>query len=132
MNNNDDLGLDKVEGGELTKWPAEQAGKIKIVGVLKSYKNQPDSGKGEGHVYEVKTKNGIQAFFAPTLLHKKLSEIAIGNIVSIAFTHVSKTSTGNPLKHFDVAHGKPTEERLKAIGLELFDETVGGDDSSVE
>lgn len=119
-----DLDLETVKDGELFKW--ETVGS-KVVGVLKSYTSRKTQ-MGDGNIYEVRTKDGIVPFFAPMLLHKKLKEIPTGNIVSIEYTKKSKTGGGTDLKHFEVAHGKPTPERLKAIGIEMTDESVGGDD----
>ncbi len=121
------LVLDEVKDGELHKW--EKVGTV-VVGVLKSY--QPRQTKmGVGQMYEIKTKNGTVAFFAPMLLHKKLSEVPVGNIVSIKYTEKSRTNSGTDLKHFDVSQGKPTPERLKAIGLDIVDETISADDIDI-
>lgn len=116
----DELDLKEVETGELYKW--DVLGK-EITGILKSYKSQ-NTAKGTGHVYEVRTKDGIIAFFAPSILHKKLQDVAIGSVVKIKYTEKSKTNSGNELKKFDVKQGTPTEERLKALGLPLFDNTI--------
>lgn len=105
-----------VEDGELLKWDKEG---VKLEGVLLSYRTQQGP-KGEGHIYEVKTKDGISPFFAPSLLHKKLQTVAIGNVVSIHFTKITKTGGGNDLKHFDVGHAAPTEANLKAVGVEML------------
>jgi len=123
-NSSDDLGLEQVKDGELQKWDTIGT---KVVGVLKSYTPRKTA-MGEGHVYEVKTKDGTVPFFAPSLLHKKLQDIAVGNIVSIEYTKKTKTGGGTDLKHFEVLQGKPTPERLKALGIEMTDETVGGEE----
>ena len=123
--NTNDLGLEKVKDGELLKW--ETVG-IKLVGVLKSYTPRKTA-MGEGNIYEVKTKDGTVPFFAPSLLHKKLSDIAIGNIVSIEYMKKTKTGGGTDLKHFEVSQGKPTIERLKSLGLDVTDEKVGDIDA---
>ncbi len=120
MSDEQNLDFQTVEDGQLCKW--ETVG-TKIVGVLKSYAFRRTN-KGDGNVYEVQTKNGLIPFFAPSLLHKKLKSIAIGNIVSIEYTGKTKTQGGNDLKHFDVKFTKPTEANLKAIGVEMFDNTV--------
>lgn len=112
----EDINYEEVVDGELTKF--EQEG-MTIEGVLQSYKEQNTS-KGIGNVYEVKTKNGVAAFFAPSLLHKKLSGIAKGSIVKITYLNTSKTAGGNTLKHFDVKFAPATEANLKAIGIEMF------------
>lgn len=119
-----DLGLETVKDGSLQKWDTVGT---KVVGILKSYMSRKTT-MGDGHVYEVKTKEGTVPFFAPSLLHKKLQDIAIGNIVSIEYTKKSKTGGGTDLKHFEVAQGKPTPERLKALGIEMTDEVVGNND----
>lgn len=118
-----DVKFDKVEDGELLKW--ETVG-TKVVGVLNTYRAQKTA-MGEGHVYEVKTKDGIVPFFAPTLLHKKLQSVAIGNIVNIEYLKKTKTGAGTDLKHFDVGVAKPTEANLKAIGVEMFDKVDDGE-----
>lgn len=116
----DNLGLEVVKEGELLKWDITGT---KVVGVLKSYTPRKTA-MGDGHIYEVRTKDGIAPFFAPSLLHKKLSDVAIGNIVSIEYTKKTKTGAGTDLKHFEVAQGKPTVERLKALGIEMTDKNV--------
>lgn len=115
--NDVDLDLTPVEDGKLLKWDKEG---VKVVGVLKSYKEQKTA-MGLGNVYQVETKEGIIPFFAPSLLHEKLKNIAIGNIVSITYTKKTKTGAGTDLKHFDVAFGEPTEAKLKALGIEIFE-----------
>jgi len=117
---NKDLGLDSVKDGELLKW--ETIG-TKVVGVLKSYTPRRTA-MGDGHIYEVKTKEGTVPFFATMLLHKKLRDVPIGNIVSITYVKKTKTGGGTDLKHFEVSQGKATPERLAAIGVELFDDTA--------
>lgn len=112
-----EVAYEEVVDGELQKF--EQVGKT-IEGILVSYKSQPDKGKGPGHVYEVKTKGGVAAFFAPSLLHKKLSGIQVGSIVKIVYTEMTKTANGNTLKHFTVQHAPATEANLKAIGVEMY------------
>lgn len=123
-----DLGLDQVKDGELLKW--EKVG-TKVVGVLKAY-NPRKTQMGEGNIYEVKTKEGTVPFFAPMLLHKKLRDVPLGNIVSIEYTKKTKTGGGTDLKHFEVGHGKPTPERLKALGFEMTDEVVGDGEEGEE
>ena len=123
----DGLDLDQVKDGELHKW--DKVG-VTVVGVLKSYQSRQTK-MGEGQMYEVKTKNGTVAFFAPSLLHKKLSEVPVGNIVSIKYTEKSRTNSGTDLKHFEVSHGKPTPERLKAIGLDIVDKAISADDIDI-
>ena len=118
---NEGVDFETVESGALLKW--ENVG-TKLVGILKSFQARKTN-MGEGNVYEVKTKNGVIPFFAPTLLHKKLQDIAIGNIVSIEYEKKTKTQGGTDLKHFKVGFAKPTEENLKALGLEIFDSVEG-------
>ena len=110
------LNFNKIEDGELLRW--EKVG-VKVVGVYISYREQ-NTANGIGHVYEMKTKDALVPFFAPTLLHRKLQGIATGNIVSIEFVEQTKTGAGNPLKHFDVGWVEPNEANLKAIGVELI------------
>lgn len=122
-------GAETVQDGELFKF--EKVGDS-ISGVLESYKSQ-NTANGVGHVYEVRTKEGVVAFFASTLLHKKLQNIQIGNIVMIEFTEVTKTNAKNDLKHFDVGHAPASEANLKQLGIEIFnkvedEEEGGGDD----
>jgi len=123
-----EINYDNVVDGELTKF--EQPG-IVIEGILQSYKAQRDTGKGPGNVYEVRTKQGVAAFFAPTLLHKKLSTVAIGSIVKVTYVSQTKTANGNTLKNFDVKHAPATEDNLKALGIEILkatDEEAAKDD----
>ena len=107
---------EKIEDGELQKW--DKIG-IVVEGVLERYKQQTTA-MGEGHVYEVNTKNGIVPFFAPSLLHKKLERIPIGKIVKITYTEKTKTGAGTDLKHFDVLHAEPTEANLKSVGVQMY------------
>lgn len=111
-----DIKFNKVEDGELLKW--EKPG-VKLLGILKSYKEQKTA-MGQGHVYEVQTKDEIVPFFAPSLLHKKLQNIGIGNIVSIEYLKKTRTGAGTDLKHFDVGFAEPTEANLKSAGIEVF------------
>lgn len=117
----DGLDVSKVQDGELFKW--DKVG-LKVAGILRSYRPQK-TGKGDGHVYEVQTKDGTIAFFASQLLHKKLQGVPVGNVVVIEYTHDSKTGAGNTLKNFEVSQGKPSEANLKALGLELLEEVEG-------
>lgn len=112
-----DVEFETIPDGDLVKW--EKPG-VKVVGVLKSFRVQKTA-NGDGYVAEVKTSDGVIAFFCPSLLKKKMEEIAIGNIVSIEYTEQTKTISGNPLKHFDVGVAKPTPENLAAFGIEIFD-----------
>lgn len=123
----DEIQYEDVMDGELTKF--EQEG-TKVEGQLQSYKEQPNTGKGIGHVYEVKTKDGVSAFFAPSLLHKKLSGVPMNSIVKIVYVKQTKTANGNTLKHFDVKYAPATEANLKAVGLEMYKEAPGGEDNS--
>lgn len=123
-----DIKFNKIEDGELLKWEAVGT---KLIGVLQTYRAQKTA-MGEGHVYEVKTKEGIVPFFAPTLLHKKLQAVNIGDIVNIEYTKKTKTGAGTDLKHFEVGTASPSEANLKAIGVEMFkavsDDGVNEDD----
>lgn len=118
-NMSEGINFKKVEDGELLKWETPGA---KLLGVLKSYKSQRTA-MGDGHVYEVQTKDALVPFFAPSLLHKKLKDVSVGNIVQIEYIKKTKTAAGTDLKHFEVQFAKPTEANLKAAGIEIF-ETV--------
>src|SRR3990167_6955052 len=109
-----------VQDGELYKF--EKEGQI-IEGLLKSYMQRPDTGKGIGNVYELKNKDGVVAFFAPTLLHKKLKE-RVGQIVKITFTKTSKTKIGNTIKEFEVLPAPATPDNLKALGISEAEDKV--------
>lgn len=117
---------EEVKGGELLKWDKPKS----LEGVLVRREEKPDTGKGPGHLYEVKTKEGTIPFFAPTLLHKKLRDVSDGKLIRVKFTGVSKTKAGNDVKEFEVAHTDPTEDNLKALGIEVFstneDDGFGG------
>lgn len=115
--------FEEVKDGALFKW--EQPG-AHVRGVLENYKSQ-NTAMGEGNVYNVKTKDGIVAFFAPMLLHQKLQSIAIGMVVDITYEKVTKTASGTTLKHFKVGFAKPTEALLKSIGLDMFNQVEDDD-----
>ena len=113
---NDD-GLESVVSGELTKFETEGT---TVYGQLQNYKVQKTP-KGEGHVFEVRTKNGVAAFFAPSLLLEKLKNIPMQSIVKISFLGVKKGNSGNEYKLFDVKHGPANEKTLAAAGLTIED-----------
>lgn len=115
-----DLDLEQVKDGELLKW--ETIG-TEVVGILKSYTPRKTA-MGDGNIYEVKTKEGVVPFFATMLLHKKLRDVPIGNVVKIKYIKKTKTGGGTDLKHFEVSQGKATPERLAAMGIEMFDNTA--------
>ena len=119
-----DVNYEKIEDGELQKW--DKIGII-VEGVLERYKQQTTA-MGEGHVYEVNTKDGIVPFFAPSLLHKKLERIEIGKVVKITYLKKSKTAAGTDLKHFEVLHAEPTEANLKSVGVEMYKKDEGQGD----
>lgn len=110
-----------VVGGDLFKWDNE--GK-QLEGVLMSYTHKRDTGKGPGHVYEVKTNKGTVAFFAPFLLNKQLKDLPIPSIVDITLSEIGQTKTGNTLKIFTVKHAPATEENLKLLGIEIRKQEV--------
>lgn len=112
-----DINWNSIPDGELTKWDVE--GKT-IEGVLINKKEQPNTGKGPGHIYEVQTKDGIATFFAPTILHQKLERLPIPTAVRIKLAKIDKTKTGNTLKLFNVDHAPADENTLKMMGIELF------------
>ena len=109
-----------VQDGELQKWG--EPGTV-VEGVLYSYSSR-DTSKGKGNLYEVKTATGLVPFFAPSLLHKKLREVSLNNLVRIEYIKETKTMTGNPLKHFEVQWTKATPDKLKALGIDLYDNDV--------
>lgn len=112
-----DDGLETVVSGELTKFETPNT---VVYGILKNYKVQKTP-KGEGHVYEVETKNGIAAFFAPTLLQDKLKEIEIGRMVKITYLGMKKGNSGNEYKTFEVKNGPVNTATLAAAGITLKD-----------
>lgn len=118
------ISYEKVEGGELFKWDEE--GKH-LEGVLINYEARPDTGKGPGRLYEVKTAKGTISFFAPVILHKKLKDLPRPSIVDITLSEISKTKIGNTLKLFEVKTAPATDENLKLIGIEIK-KTVSGED----
>ncbi len=113
-----EVDYDEVEDSALVKW--EKVGMV-VEGVLDAY-NERNTVNGVGHVYDVETEEVVKAFFAPTLLHKKLQSVirtkGIGCIVKITYTKKDKNSAGQDLKLFDVGSAEPNEANLKAIGLE--------------
>ena len=110
-----------VQDGELLKFNDEVKGK-KFVGFLESLEERPDTGKGPCHIYKMKMKEGTVAFFAPSLLHKKL-ESHVGEIVEITYVGEGKTKIGNTIKNFSVGSAPASEENLKAIGISIFKKT---------
>lgn len=108
-----DDGLETIATGELTKF--EQPGTT-VYGQLTNYRTQKTP-KGDGHVYEVRTKDGISAFFAPSLLQEKLKNIPLHSIVKIVFTGLKKGNSGNEYKVFEVKHGPANEKTLAAAGI---------------
>lgn len=112
-------GGEDIVDGELVKFEPGKEG-MTISGILQSYRPQKDTGKGPGHVYEVKTNKGVAAFFAPSLLHKKLQSVAIGSIVKVTFVSITQTKNGNTLKNFKVTTFPATEANLKALGLDAL------------
>lgn len=108
-------GLETVVDGELTKF--DNPGVV-VYGILKNYKVQQTK-KGVGHVYEVKTKNGVSAFFAPQLLHEKLQTIKMGRVVKITYLGIKQSNSGNDYKTFEVKNGAVTPESLAAAGIVL-------------
>ena len=111
-----DVDYTKVVDGELLKWT--EIGTV-VEGVLANYETK-NTANGIGHVYEIRTKDGITPFFAPQLLQKKLRDIPVGQIVRVEYVKESKTQAGNTLKHFDVGHALATPEILKTLGIELM------------
>jgi len=112
-----DDGLETVVDGELTKFEVEGT---EVYGILKNYKTQSTK-KGTGHVYEVKTKNGVSAFFAPQLLHEKLQGIAIGRMVKITYKGMKQSNSGNDYKLFEVKNGPVNAQTLAAAGIPAND-----------
>jgi len=120
-NTQDDF--DNVPDGELVKWDKEG---MVLAGILKSYKEQP-TGKGIGHMYEVRVKGGIAAFFAPSILQKKLSDVKTGSFVKITFVNITKTHSGNTLKNFEVGTLKAADSRFAAMTVKYGVADIGED-----
>lgn len=111
---------DEVLGGSLVKW--DKIGTV-VEGLLVRKEERPSTGMGMGHIYEIKTKAGTVAFFAPTMLHKKLDGLPVATtVVRIEYTQEGKTKTGNTLKLFTVGSAPASEENLKTLGIEIFKE----------
>jgi len=106
-----------VQDGELLKFNDDTKGQ-KFTGLLESHEEKP-TGKGVGHVYQLKTEGGTLAFFAPSLLHKKLQS-HVGDIVEIVYEGEAKTKIGNTIKNFNVGSAPASESNLKAIGVSIF------------
>lgn len=115
--------FETVMDGELTKFETE--GTV-VQGVLQNYKTQQTK-KGLGHVYEVKTKDGVSAFFAPSLLQEKLSKIAIGKIVIVTYKGMQKSNSGNDYKVFDVKHAPVNAANLAIVGMSMEDTGFAAD-----
>ena len=113
--------MEEIVSGELFKWSDTGKEGLTLDGILKSYVSRPSQTKGPGNLYEVITKDGIIPFFAPTLLHKKLSDVPIGYCVMIKQEETSKTKDGNPLKNVAVKRGEVDEKNLKAVCMEGYE-----------
>lgn len=105
--------MDEVQDGELLAWDTIGT---RVAGVLVDHTSRP-SNKGPGECYNVKTKDGVVAFFATVLLQKKLKDKAMGTVVDITYTELTKTNDKNDLKHFKVLAGPATAENLASVGL---------------
>lgn len=103
----------EIETGQLQKW--SEIGTV-VEGILVRYEPKQTT-NGPGHLYEVKTKDGIVPFFAPTILQKKLRNVAIGSIVKITYTKLGKNMAGQDLKDFTVSVAPATEENLAQLGI---------------
>lgn len=114
-------GASEVETGDLFKWDEE--GKT-LSGQLHNYEEQ-EGPKGVGHVYEIKNKDGIIPFFAPSLLHKKLKSVEIGEIVGIQFTGERETKNGNDVKEFHVTSAANNNTNRERVGLPPLEEPQG-------
>lgn len=121
-------GYQEVTGGELVKFTEKGT---TVEGVLINYEKK-NTAKGIGNVYEVRTKNGVSAFFAPSLLHKALKLVPLGNIVRIEFLETTKTNAGNPLHHFEVKQAQPTAANLKVLGIDVLEKVETGEDEGDE
>jgi len=113
-----------VESGELVKW--KEIGTV-VEGLLVNHEKR-NTANGIGHVYEIRTKDGIVPFFAPQLLQKKLRDIPTGSIVRIEYTKETKTGGGNTLKHFSVGHALGSEDNLKALGIDVMKPVADDED----
>lgn len=113
--------MEDVVTGDLQKWEAKGT---TVKGILLSYEERTTP-KGQAHVYEVETKNGITPFFAPSDLHKKLKGVPMGYCVIIEQGDTTRTQSGNDFKNFNVKKGEQNEANLKMV--EMF-ETKGMSD----
>jgi len=111
------MALQEIVTGELIKWSDKGDDKIAVKGILKN-REEKDTSNGVGYLYEVRTKEGVVPFFAPSMLEKKLKEVPVGDVVSIVQQPTTQTKVGNDLKNFSVAHGPANEENLSSVGLE--------------
>jgi len=105
-------------GGELFKW--EKPGQ-KVTGVLAG-KRVVKTKLGDMFLYDVKTKDGEVAVPATKSLRETMRRYpADGSmIVEIEFTEEKKGNYPNPFKVFTVRNARVSEERLKALGIDIM------------
>lgn len=105
-------------GGELYKW--EKTGQ-KVTGVLVG-KRMVKTKIGDMFLYDVKTKDGEVAVPATKSLRETMRRYpADGSmIVEIEFTEEKKGNYPNPFKVFTVRNARVSEERLKALGIDIM------------
>ena len=110
---------EEVEDGEQIKWEDKKKG-FTIEGQLITFEKRMTK-KGKGWATEVRTKEGILFFFAPTLLQKKMRTTRVGDIVMINFKGlVESASGGNDYYEFDLKHAEGTKANLESIGLDFY------------
>lgn len=105
-------------GGDLYKW--ETVGQ-KVTGVLMG-KRMVKTKLGDMFLYDINTKDGEHAVPATKSLRETMKRFpADGSlIVEIEFTEEKKGNFPNPFKVFTVRSAKVTEERLKALGIDMM------------
>lgn len=110
-------------GGDLYKW--EAVGQ-KVTGVLIN-KRMVNTKLGDMFLYDINTKDGEVGVPATKSLRETMKRYpADGSlIVEIEFTEEKKGNYPNPFKVFTVRSAKVTEERMKALGIDLMASASG-------
>jgi uncharacterized protein involved in exopolysaccharide biosynthesis len=114
-------------GGDLYKW--ETVGQ-KVTGVLVN-KRMVKTKIGEMFLYDINTRDGEVAVPATKSLRETMRKYpADGSfIIEIEFTEEKKGNFPNPFKVFTVRSAKVTEERMKALGIDML---AGGESEGEE
>ena len=116
-------------GGSLIKW--DEVGKT-VTGVVIG-KREVKMSSGMVQVYDLLTKDGEVAVPCPMILKDKLKRVPTdgSKVVKITFTETKKGNQPQPAKLFSVKVVEKTDAVLAALGIVVFDETVGEDGEEI-